>query len=248
MPLKVPTLDDRTYADLVREGVELIPRYAPEWTNHNTSDPGITLLELFAYLAEIYLYRVDRIPEASRANMLRLLVGRGGALASGASLDSQLQQAVVESRRPFRAVSESDFERLALEATRGGVDGVTIARAHCFARRNLAAGTVAERNRDLPGHVSLVFVSEDFPLTEQQEHAVRTKIAAHPEPRRLLTCRLHVVAPRYVNAAIRIRVVPLAGYSAPVVERNVRESVVQFFDVGRGGLDRGGWRTRQLVS
>src|SRR4030095_11743512 len=75
MPLKVPTLDDRTYADLVREGVQLIPRYAPEWTNHNPSDPGITLLELFAYLTEIYLYRVDRIPEASRANMLRLLVG-----------------------------------------------------------------------------------------------------------------------------------------------------------------------------
>ena len=241
MPVKVPTLDDRTYADLVREGVQLIPRYAPEWTNHNPSDPGITFLELFAYVAEVYLYRVDRIPEASRASMLRLLLGRRDVGASGAALDHELRQAVVETRVPFTAVSAADFEHLALEATRGVVDGVTIARVHCFARRNLAAPRAEDRRRDRPGHVSLVFVPDSGAMTDEQERSVRTRIAEYLEPRRLLTCRVHVVAPRYVNAGIRIRVVPLAGHAAAAVEQNVRDSLTQFFDPRRGGLDRRGW-------
>src|SRR5690349_4133941 len=53
MPLPLPNLDDRSYTDLVEEARRLIPTYAPEWTNHNPSDPGIMLIELFAYLTEM---------------------------------------------------------------------------------------------------------------------------------------------------------------------------------------------------
>ncbi|MGE5604019.1 MAG: hypothetical protein ACM30E_13290, partial [Nitrososphaerales archaeon] len=73
MPIRLPVLDDRTYADLSLELRALIPSYAPDWTDHNPSDPGITLLELFAWLAEGLLYRVDRVPEASTVRMLELL-------------------------------------------------------------------------------------------------------------------------------------------------------------------------------
>ncbi len=47
--------------------------YAPEWTNHNESDPGIALLELFAYLGESLLFRFNQIPETTRIAFLRLL-------------------------------------------------------------------------------------------------------------------------------------------------------------------------------
>ena len=53
MPLVLPNLDDRTYADLVAEALAMIPARAPEWTNFNPTDPGVTLIELFAYLAEM---------------------------------------------------------------------------------------------------------------------------------------------------------------------------------------------------
>ena len=43
-------LDDRRFSDLVEECILRIPRYCPEWTNHNPSDPGITLIEMFAWL------------------------------------------------------------------------------------------------------------------------------------------------------------------------------------------------------
>jgi hypothetical protein len=68
-----PTLDNRTYAQLRDELVGRIPVYAPEWTNHNESDPGITLVELFAYLGESLLFRFNQIPETTRIEFLRLL-------------------------------------------------------------------------------------------------------------------------------------------------------------------------------
>src|SRR2546421_737012 len=46
MSLPVPNLDDRSWKQIVDEAVRLIPRYCPEWTNHNASDPGVTLLDL----------------------------------------------------------------------------------------------------------------------------------------------------------------------------------------------------------
>jgi hypothetical protein len=70
--IRVPLLDNRRWQDLVEEGLTLIPRYAPEWTNHNASDPGITLVELLAYLTEQHLYRLDRITAAHRRAFLRL--------------------------------------------------------------------------------------------------------------------------------------------------------------------------------
>jgi len=73
MTLPKPVLDNRTFAQLVAESVGQINRLAPAWTDYNASDPGITLIELIAWLSEQSLYRTDRItPEMSRA-FLRLV-------------------------------------------------------------------------------------------------------------------------------------------------------------------------------
>ena len=66
MALISPILDDRTYEQLRDELVRRIPVYAPEWTDHNESDPGIALLELFAYLGESLLYRFNQIPDTTK--------------------------------------------------------------------------------------------------------------------------------------------------------------------------------------
>ena len=63
MPLPLPNLDDRRWQDLTQEAVALIPRYAPQWTDFNTHDPGITLLELFAWLSESLIYRLNLVPD-----------------------------------------------------------------------------------------------------------------------------------------------------------------------------------------
>ncbi len=73
MPIPHPILDDRSYLQLRDELVRRIPVYAPEWTDHNPSDPGVTLIELFAFLGENLLYRFNQIPETARLEFLRLL-------------------------------------------------------------------------------------------------------------------------------------------------------------------------------
>src|SRR5436853_7725614 len=73
MPLPLPNLDTRRWVDLTDEGRALIPRYSPPWTDHNVHDPGITLLELFAWLAEQDIYWVNRIPESHRRKFLELV-------------------------------------------------------------------------------------------------------------------------------------------------------------------------------
>lgn len=73
MALTSPTLDNRSYEDLREELLRRIPVYVPEWTNHNESDPGIALLELFAHLGESLLFRFNQIPDTSRIAFLRML-------------------------------------------------------------------------------------------------------------------------------------------------------------------------------
>src|SRR5919199_6516257 len=73
MPIPAPILDDRSYQQLRDELVRRIPVYAPEWTDHNASDPGIALIELFAFLGENLLFRFNQIPETTKLQFLRLL-------------------------------------------------------------------------------------------------------------------------------------------------------------------------------
>lgn len=73
MALRTPVLDDRSYAQLRDELLARIPVYAPEWTDHHPSDPGVTLVELFAFLGEHLLFRFNQLPDATRLAFLDLL-------------------------------------------------------------------------------------------------------------------------------------------------------------------------------
>ncbi|MBW4671315.1 MAG: putative baseplate assembly protein [Cyanomargarita calcarea GSE-NOS-MK-12-04C] len=66
-------LDDRTFDDLVEESIQRIPRYCPEWTDHNLSDPGITFIEVFAWLTDQMLLRFNQVPRKSYVAFLELL-------------------------------------------------------------------------------------------------------------------------------------------------------------------------------
>lgn len=73
MSIPLPNLDDRRWAELVEEARALIPVYAPEWTDHNIHDPGITLIELFAWLTEANIYSINRIPDRHKRKFLSLI-------------------------------------------------------------------------------------------------------------------------------------------------------------------------------
>lgn len=71
--IPTPNLDDRKFADIVDEAIRLIPQYCPEWTNFNKSDPGITLIQLFAWMCEMIIYRLNRVPEKNYLAFLDLM-------------------------------------------------------------------------------------------------------------------------------------------------------------------------------
>lgn len=73
MTLRAPNLDDRTFEDLIREARNRIPRYTPEWTNLNVTDPGMTLVELHAWMTETILYRLNQVPDLNYVKFLDLL-------------------------------------------------------------------------------------------------------------------------------------------------------------------------------
>ncbi|MFD8787539.1 putative baseplate assembly protein [Kitasatospora sp. NPDC059599] len=73
MALPSPNLDDRRFQQLVDEAKRYVQQRAPEWTDHNVSDPGVTLIETFAYLVDQLLYRLNRVPEKNYSAFLDLL-------------------------------------------------------------------------------------------------------------------------------------------------------------------------------
>jgi len=73
MSLPQVDLDDRRFQDLVNEARTRVARACPEWTEHNVSDPGITLIELFAWMTEMVIYRLNRIPDKVHVALLGLV-------------------------------------------------------------------------------------------------------------------------------------------------------------------------------
>lgn len=68
----VPYLDDLRFQELVDEAKRYLPLRAPAWTDHNVSDPGITLVEACAARVDQLSYRTNQVPDAVRARLLRL--------------------------------------------------------------------------------------------------------------------------------------------------------------------------------
>lgn len=73
MPLQIPQIGDSDYQNILNEVIARIRIHNPEWNNHNESDPGITLLQLFSFMTENLLYRANLIPERNRVKFLKLL-------------------------------------------------------------------------------------------------------------------------------------------------------------------------------
>lgn len=73
MALPAPNLDDRRFQQLVDEAKRYVQQSCPEWTDHNVSDPGVTLIETFAHMVDQLVYRLNRVPEKNYLAFLDLL-------------------------------------------------------------------------------------------------------------------------------------------------------------------------------
>jgi hypothetical protein len=166
--IELPVLDDRTYADFAGDARARIPSLSPDWTDHNPSDPGIAVVELLAWLAEMVLYRIDRVPAKSYRTFLALLRGPSAPSLDAAPLDIAIRDTIADLRALHRAITPDDFEHLALHRWPAQPAAQTLG-ALGTVRRALAIpehspATLAKRwkpNPELaPGHVTVIVVPD----------------------------------------------------------------------------------------
>lgn len=180
MPIPLPQLDNLSFEELVDEARSLIPSLSPSWTDHNASDPGMTLIELFAWMSEMLIYRSDQVTPEHQRTFLRLLNGLESDSAEETDsaeeqrqLDQEIAQTVVGLRERYRTVTTEDYEIISLEASN------KIARSKCVARRNLDGATETLRAQTAPAHVSIMILPVQafdyiLPAFEQRELFITT--------------------------------------------------------------------------
>jgi hypothetical protein len=249
LPLHLPNLDDLRWNELVIEGRSLIPSSADEWTNHNPSDPGITLVELFAYVSGTLMYQLNRITDSDIAAFLSLIKGSEWTgkrdLTDRESLGASRYRSVLHTavsasekrhtlRRfltPVRAVTPEDFD--SLTSLVAGAE-----RSKTLPRLNLENTDSNSRWQDAPGHVSVVVLS----LSDATAQEVLANVRQALEPARLLTTRVHVVAPRFVPITIRLTIVPQRDvYDVEALRKRTVDKLTEFLDPRRGWFDGKGW-------
>jgi hypothetical protein len=238
VPLTLPNLDDVTWQQLTEEARSLIPAYAPEWTNHNPSDPGITLVEVFAFYSELLLYRLNRIGDQQTKHFLQLL--NGPAWIPSKSLDEEKRATVTALREQLRAVTAADFEALAIATTQhaASLRGEHVARAKCISERNLENDDTAADGSAAPGHISVIVVPHrHHPPSKALLRTV--KDALHSA--KLLTTQVHVVPPRFVTFGIRVTLIPRRDASVDWVHTAALNRLKDFYDPLSGGFDEKGW-------
>jgi Baseplate J-like protein len=197
MPIPLPSLDDRGYADLVGEARARIPGVLPQWTDHNPGDPGIVLVELLAWLTEMLLYQIDQVPAANVTAFLGLLNGPEWTVPAGESLDVAVAATVLALRERWRAVTPDDAEWLVRNAFTAPAGAGVVRRVRAVPRRDLAAADPADRAADAAAHLSVVVLTDaadPAPLLRAVQDFLADRVP--------LTTRLHVVGPDHVPVTV----------------------------------------------
>jgi hypothetical protein len=242
MPIPLPNLDDRRYADLTAQAQTLLPTLDPDWTNYNPSDPGIALVELLAWLTEMLLFQVDQVTPASTENFLKLLNGPDWARPPGMNLDAAIRQTMAAQRERYRAVTAGDYEWLALNTWPRSAEagqlpgGGRLARVRCIPRRNLSASDPAERRADAPAHMSLVVL----PAADGGS-ALYDTLWRFFDERRILTTRHHVTGPGYVPVEVSANLALRPDAPPAMALADAHQALAAFYDPLASGPGQAGW-------
>jgi hypothetical protein len=229
MSVPLPALDTRRFDDLLEECRALIPAHDPDWTDHNASDVGITLIELFAWLAEMLMFRADQVATAHTVAFLQLL--RGPDWAPSGDLDADIAATLREIHEHYVAITPGDWETLALEVS------PLVARAHCLPERDLSAGADEGRVAPEPGYVSVVVV----PASLTDFDTVAADVEQRLEPHRPLATRHQVTGPTWVPVAAELLVGRRSDATDAAVKQAVSDAIAAYLHPLTGGEDGRGW-------
>jgi hypothetical protein len=239
MSLPLPDLDDRSFDDLMKEVQSLIPIYNKEWTNFNPSDPGITLLELFAWLSEMVIYRTNQVTEENYRKFLELI---GIELDTDESIASGISRGLESISGRYRAITSGDYEFLANERMKTLEEGLEC-RTICVNNRDLE---FSKPDKKKPGNVSVIIIpgcredsvycNDGLPTNE-----LKDEIKEYLDSRRLITTRVHVVEPDYQTVTLDIEIALEENTDENSVTNKAIDRIRTYFDPVKGGQEGKGW-------
>ncbi|MFI2671682.1 putative baseplate assembly protein [Streptomyces albidoflavus] len=163
MSLPSPNLDDRRFQQFVDDAKRYIQQRAPEWTDHNVSDPGVTLVETVAHMADQIVYRLNRVPDKNHLAFLDL-VGITLFPPSAARtevtfwLSAPQEETVAVPVGTEIATTRTERDEAVVFATERGLDIVPTALSHLVVQRQ--GGPVTDRTTELAESKDLLCFSE----------------------------------------------------------------------------------------
>jgi hypothetical protein len=240
MPLPIPNLDDRTFDQLVDEAKALIPKHFPAWTDHNFSDPGITFLDLFAFLIENAIYQINRVPDRSLEHFASLL---GVARRPGESIEMLFRRVREKLDARERAVAKDEIEQQILaQPAEMWPKNQKIARAEVIVDLQAVPGVLLAELR-----LRIIIVPEPSganDLAPQPSRELRQAVFEFLNERVLIATRLQVWPPKYYSL-VRLRATVVRSARSRLdratVHQNVVKAVRDFLHPTRGGDNGRGW-------
>ena len=212
MSVPIPDLDDKAFEELVDEAKRLLPVYAKEWTDHNLHDPGITFIELFAWLTEMQIFTLNQVMDSHLYKYLELL---GLNPTADVKPGDDFLAFRKEFQTPCRAVTSSDYEKLA-----AAHEGVARAKAVVEEENSVCIIIVPAKNKNAAVETARQRTAPPETLIRQ----VYEKLA----PLRLLTTRVRVAGPQYVEISGSVTITLKQGFVSPLVENRVVKALKQF--------------------
>ncbi|GEM_PF-6657032 len=201
----IPDLDRKDFQQLFREALKKINAYIPDWTNHNYSDPGITILELMLFLTDILYYRLDYIDDEHRKAYLKLLKYH---------LTGDIKEDFSFFRKNYfqahSALTEKDLKDLALVITEALV-GKVVSRIHIV------------RNRE-KNIINIIPIIKEGII----ENDVLKALEQALEPCRPISVRLKFNNPTFTPLGVEAGLITKKEVSLPEIEEQIFEVIKEY--------------------
>ncbi|MFQ5881392.1 MAG: hypothetical protein ACE5I9_02805 [Candidatus Methylomirabilales bacterium] len=225
----------------MKEGRALIPRYTREWTDHNVSDPGIMLLELFAWLTETAIFHLNQVPDTSIEHFLKLVdICREVQNGQREDLEAAIGRAIKALEERHRAVTAAEFEALAIQLA--SQEQPPVARAKYVG----LVDELCEHPVSHPGGppvMALIIVVPDDPKNDRPtpSQPLTDKIFHELKERSLVTTRLHVIGPEYVEVRVEKETTVVRRPGSGLTKQQIQEAIGRFLHPLTGGPEGKGW-------
>lgn len=257
--LQLPDLALKTYKETVDEMIVSIPRYSDKWTNFNPTDPGITIIELLSWISETILYRINRIPDESYVNFLRMVAGASGAeyvekLLNEMTSDPVSDRAQIKLLEFLKEIEKGnkksvpDIKTEALKFLDSHYRAVTKKDFQQLSIEATENEEVKVKRADVDvsmdtGRIEIIIVSDinyDIDMDAKYDEMI-SKVKNYLYPRRLVGTRIEVKKPEFTPLKMNIEIICLPHARAKTVEKKIKDAIITYLDPLKGGPDKHGW-------